>query len=63
MVPQSSIEHAPSSGIIKIRPGPYSDIFCALLSEQGTVISSARALLAPPRSRKLVSDATIEEGE
>jgi len=61
LIPQTSIKRAPSSDVIKIRPGPFSDIFCALLSEQANVLASARALLVPPRTRQLASDAIIEE--
>src|SRR6266581_1538353 len=38
VVPPSSLEHVPSGDIIKIRPGPFVDIFHALLSEQEAVL-------------------------
>lgn len=52
MVPPDSLERVPFSDIIKIRPGPYSDIFHTLLSEQGVVLSSVGDLLAPPGRRR-----------
>ena len=58
LVPPKYLERVPSSDIIKIRPGPFSDIFHALLSEQGAVLSSVRVLLAP--RRRLAPDAEAE---
>ena len=55
MVPLSSLEHVPSSDILKIRPGPFVDIFHALLSEQEAVLASARVLLGP--TSKHIEDA------
>ena len=60
LVPLSAIEHVPSSDIIKIRPGVFSDIFNALLSEQVAVLASAKVLLD---RRQLASDAVIEEAD
>ena len=63
MVLPSAIEHVPSSDIIKIRPGPFSDIFRALLSEKDGVIASTKVLLASVSRRRRVSNAAIEEVE
>lgn len=61
LVPLSSLEHVPSTDIIKIRPGPFGEIFQELISKQGAVIESVRALLGPARRRGLTSGAAIEE--
>ena len=63
MVPPSSLEHVPSSDIIKIQSGPFSDLFWALLSEQDAVLTSARVLLGPTCRRQLASDILTEEPE
>ena len=63
MVPLSSIEHMPSIDIIKIRLGPFSDIFCKLLSERVTVLGSTKALLGTTCRRRHASDTVIEEAE
>ncbi len=63
MVPPSSIEHVPSSDIVKIQPGPFSDIFRTLLSEQDAVLTSAKVLLGPTSRRRLATDAAIENIE
>ena len=53
VVPPSSLEHVPSGDIIKIRPGPFVDIFHALLSEQEAVLASVRVLLGPTSKGRL----------
>jgi hypothetical protein len=63
MVPPSAIEHVPSSDIIKIRPGPFSDIFRVMLSEQDAVLASARVLLGSASRCRRATDAAIEEVE
>ena len=63
MVPPSAIEHVSSSNIIKIRPGPFSDTFRVLLSEQDAVLASARVLLGSASRRQRATDAAIEEVE
>ena len=62
MVPPSSVEHVPSSDIIKIRSGPFSDIFHVLLSEQDAVLASATVLGATSR-HQLATDVAIEKVE
>jgi hypothetical protein len=62
VVPPSSLEHVPSSDVIKIRPGPYVNIFHALLSEQEAVLESVRVLESMSR-RRLANDAVIEDTE
>jgi hypothetical protein len=52
----------PSSDVIKIRPGPYVNIFHALLSEQEAVLESVRVLESMSR-RRLANDAVIEDTE
>jgi hypothetical protein len=63
MVPPTSLEYMPSGNIIKIRPGTFSDIFHALLSEQDAVLTSARVLLGPKSRRRLAPDGVIEDTE
>ena len=63
MVPPNSIEDMPSGDILKLRPGVFSDVFHALLSEQDSVLASVKVLLARTPGRRLVSDAVPEEAE
>ena len=63
MVPLSSLERVPVNNIIRIRPGPFSDILHALLSELDAVLTSARVLLRPSCRRQLESDAVVDEAE
>ena len=63
MVPLSSLEHVPSSDTIKIRPGPFGEIFRALLSEHEGVIASAKVLLGSTSRRRRGFDAATEEDE
>ena len=63
MVPPSSLEAGPSGDILKLRPGPFSDVFHALLSEQDSVLASVGVLLARTPGHGLGSDAVLEEAE
>lgn len=63
MIPRSLLEHVPLSDIIKIRSGPFSDIFQALLSEQDAVLASARVLHGRTSRRHIASDVYTEAKE
>ena len=63
MVPADSLERVPLGEIIKIRSGPFSDIFHALLSERDAVLASTSLLLRTPYRHRLASDAVAIEGD
>jgi hypothetical protein len=66
VVPQSAVQHFPSSHFLELKPGPSYDIFHGLLSEKGAVLVAIKDLLRPARKRRVEPGAAfklVEDGD
>jgi hypothetical protein len=61
IIPQSSFQQSSSGHLVELHPGPFWDIFQALMTEEEAILAAVKVLLKPSRKNRVEANANVED--